>query len=195
MRGIPRRDPSFLSALRPQHESDLWSIHQLYNHSTPRGVQFAEALTSDNWAVPEESRMPFSRSPIVSYVVPHEEGIGAACHIAMRGKRPMVTFLCDDSLADSISSIVAAALLREGIRHEVDIIVPGYLQPLMSQLLAQNFSVIDERIGAVRHTTAPAVVETSAASNLSLREARTAATIPSRSFNAGRDESLLRDGA
>jgi hypothetical protein len=139
--------------------------------------------------------MPFNRSPLVGYVVPLEDGLGVACHISTRGKRPVVTFLCDESLSNSISSLVAAALFHEGIRRDVDIIVPGYLHHLMSQFLAQDFAVVDERIGTVRHTTAPAVVETSTATSMSLREARTAATIPYRSLNASRDKSLMRDGA
>ncbi len=31
--------------MREQEDSDVWSIHQLYHHVTPRAVQFAEALT------------------------------------------------------------------------------------------------------------------------------------------------------
>src|SRR5690606_15816104 len=34
-----------------QEQADVWAIHQLYMHSTPRDVQYAEALTSHSWDV------------------------------------------------------------------------------------------------------------------------------------------------
>jgi hypothetical protein len=184
-----------LSLVRPQHESDLWSIHQLYNHSTPRGVQFAEALTSDAWALPDESRNPFARTTASGFVVPLEDGIGAACQIGMRGRCPYVTFLCDERLESSIASIVAASLARAGIDREVDVVVPGYQQHLMSQFLALDFAIMDERIGMVRHTTVPAVIESNAVTSLNLREARTAASIPYQTLNARGGDTLMRDHA
>lgn len=186
---------AILGSVRPQHKSDLWSIHQLYNHSTPRGVQFAEALTSDAWALPEESRIPFNRSGRWGFVVPLEDGIGAACHVSTHGKRPYVTFLCDERLEASISSIVAAALVKAGIDRDVNVVVPGYQQHLLSQFLDEQFAIVDERIGMVKHTTVPAVVETNAAASLSLREARTAATIPYQTLNSRGDEALTREHA
>lgn len=37
--------------VRVQDQADVWAIHQLYIHSTPRQVQYAEALTSHSWDV------------------------------------------------------------------------------------------------------------------------------------------------
>gem|GEM_PF-1082851 len=36
---------------RVQEQADVWAIHQLYLQSTPREVQYAEALTSHSWDV------------------------------------------------------------------------------------------------------------------------------------------------
>ncbi|MDQ4098913.1 MAG: hypothetical protein M3121_00240, partial [Chloroflexota bacterium] len=36
---------------RQQRPADLWAVHQLYTAVVPRQVQYAEALTSDCWAV------------------------------------------------------------------------------------------------------------------------------------------------
>lgn len=186
---------AILSLVRPQHNSDLWSIHQLYNHSTPRGVQFAEALTSDAWALPEAGRLPFSRSSCWGFVVPLEDGIGAACHIITQGKRTYVTYLCDERLEASISSIIAASLAYAGIDRDVDVIVPGYQQHLLSQFLDEQFVVVDERIGMVKHTTVPAVVESNAAASPTVRAARTAATVPYQPLNSSGDETLVREHA
>lgn len=37
--------------VRVQEQTDVWAIHQLYLQSTPRDVQYAEALTSHSWDV------------------------------------------------------------------------------------------------------------------------------------------------
>jgi hypothetical protein len=37
--------------VRLQEQADVWAIHQLYLHTTPREVQYAEALTSHGWDV------------------------------------------------------------------------------------------------------------------------------------------------
>lgn len=38
-------------SVRTLDQTDVWAIHQLYIHSTPRDVQYAEAFTSHNWDV------------------------------------------------------------------------------------------------------------------------------------------------
>lgn len=42
--------------LREQESSDTWAIHQLYNASVPRGVLYAEALTSHAWDISNTRR-------------------------------------------------------------------------------------------------------------------------------------------
>jgi hypothetical protein len=38
-------------SVRTLEQADVWAIHQLYMHTTPRDVQYAEAFTSHNWDV------------------------------------------------------------------------------------------------------------------------------------------------
>lgn len=38
-------------SVRTLEQTDVWAIHQLYIHTTPRDVQYAEAFTSHNWDV------------------------------------------------------------------------------------------------------------------------------------------------
>lgn len=38
-------------SVRTLEQADVWAIHQLYIHTTPRDVQYAEAFTSHNWDV------------------------------------------------------------------------------------------------------------------------------------------------
>lgn len=39
------------SSVRTLEQADVWAVHQLYLHTTPRDVQYAEAITSHNWDV------------------------------------------------------------------------------------------------------------------------------------------------
>lgn len=39
------------NSVRTLEQADVWSVHQLYIHTTPRDVQYAEAFTSHNWDV------------------------------------------------------------------------------------------------------------------------------------------------
>jgi hypothetical protein len=39
------------SSVRTLEQADVWAVHQLYIHTTPRDVQYAEAFTSHNWDV------------------------------------------------------------------------------------------------------------------------------------------------
>lgn len=181
--------------IREQHESDLWSIHQLYNRTTPRSVQFAEALTSDAWATDSRSRIPFRSRKRFGFVVPTEDGIGAACHIDMGSPRPAVTVLCDYHLTHAIPSIVADSLDYASINRDVDIVLAGYQQELQHPFLTAGFAVSDEVIGAVRHTTATVVQEPVVSEFPVLSEVRPAVPIPYRGFSFAKPGERLRAGA
>lgn len=181
--------------VREQHESDLWSIHQLYNRTTPRPVQFAEALTSDAWVTDDESPIPFRNRSRFGFVVPTEDGIGAACHIDLGSSRPTVTLLCDHRLTHAVPSIVADSLDHASIRRDVDVVLPGYQQELQNPLINAGFSVIDEIIGTVRHTTVSVVKEPVVSDILTLSDARPAVTVPYRGLSLATRDSCQREGS
>jgi hypothetical protein len=195
LRGVPAVTGDAPPGLREQHESDLWSVHQLYNRSTPRGVQFAEAFTSDAWSTETDAKGLFNRASSKGYVVPAEDGIGAACQIALSGGRPVVTFLCDETLCTSIAHIVAAALARAQADREVDVIIPGYQHHLVHQFLECGFWIHRELIGMVRHTTAPAVVQGERFPALAISEARSGVSVSYSQRTASMRDSRLREGA
>ena len=181
--------------VREQHESDLWSIHQLYNRTTPRPVQFAEALTSDAWATDVSSRVPFRNRKRLGFVVPTEDGIGAVCHIDVGSPRPAVTVLCDYHLTHAVPSIVADSLEYASIYRDVDVVLAGYQQELQHPFLTAGFAVSEEVIGAVRHTTATVVKEPVVSEFPVLSEVRPAVPIPYRGFSFAKPGERLRAGA
>ncbi len=162
--------------IRAQHESDLWSIHQLYNRTTPRAVQFAEAFTSDAWTTDADGRLPFRNRGRHGFVLPTEDGIGAACHIDPGGERPIVTLLCDDQLAHVMPAIVADALELAAITGTVDIVLPAYQLDRVNPFLNFGFDARERLVGTVRHTTATVVQQPVPAEIVRFGEARS--TVP-----------------
>lgn len=50
------KHPAATLALREQEMTDTWAVHQLYNASVPRDVQYAEAATSHRWELSHDGR-------------------------------------------------------------------------------------------------------------------------------------------
>ena len=153
------------AGMRPQEDSDVWSIHQLYHQTTPRAVQFAEALTSTAWELP--TRLPWLRGGLqrpstTAFVLETLDGIEGYCRIVQTSRRAVATLLVSDGCRDRAAGLVNASALHAGIRRNMalDIVIPGYMGDLVTRLEDLGFSVRDERIALVRHTTVPALVQT-----------------------------------
>lgn len=146
--------------LREQHDSDVWSIHQLYHRLTPQPVQYAEAMTSDEWLVGERSRIPFSgRSRPHATVVDTVDGISAYCRVKHTGGRPLVRVLCVPGFVPHLVALVSATLRGAGLANaEIDLVVPGYAQEYVAPFIDAGLWLEGERDALVRHTTAPMVV-------------------------------------
>jgi hypothetical protein len=149
--------------MRPQEESDVWSIHQLYHRTTPRAVQFAEALTSTAWELQRSKRWNppmFHRPDVAAFVLETTDGIEAYCRVEQRPHRAVATLLVSDACHDHIPGFVHAAAFQAGIRSAtpLDIIVAEYQIDLVRRFEESGFVVQDERVALVRHTTVPALV-------------------------------------
>ena len=182
LRGEFRRGLRESVPIREQDDSDLWSIHQLYNRITPRAVQFAEALTSDAWTVDPDSRNPLRRPGRLGFVVPTEDGVGAVCQIELDHACPVVTVLCDDQLLPVMCSIIADALDHASIQGEVDVVIPEYQLDRSSLLMTAGFIRREQAVGLVRHTAATASMKRVRAEIVKLSEARAAVSVPYRTL-------------
>lgn len=151
-----------LAGLREQLESDVWSIHQLYHQTTPRAVQFAEALTSSEWE-PEPSiwwQRIAKGVQQFSFVLDSEDGVKGYCRIQRRQGRAMATFIGTPHCADRIAELILSSARLSGVgpNDVLQVVVPGYAMEHVSSLERYGFHVAWERIGMVKHTTAPVVV-------------------------------------
>ncbi len=150
------------AGMRRQEASDVWSIHQLYHHVTPRPVQFAEAWTSAAWELPRQS--PFAllapdHRPVHQLVLETIDGIGGYCRVTGHHHRARLELLVDPSVRDEVGSFVAAAAEEAGVEgSDLEIVIPQYSSDLIWPLETIGFVTVAERVALVRHTTAPAVV-------------------------------------
>lgn len=157
-----RLDTSRISApiaSREFHESDAWSIHQLYNRVTPRPVQFAEARTSDWWVEGMQSGLLRRGRDLRGIVVDASDGLAASCRVRIHRRRPLVTFLVLPELTSQTGELVYAALQATGlVESEVDVVIPDYDLECVAVLERAGLRVTSEHIVLVRHTTVPRVI-------------------------------------
>lgn len=149
--------------MRQQHPSDVWSVHQLYHHVTPKPVQFAEALTSSAWEPPRRSfsaLMQRRPSDVAGFVLATDHGIEGYCRVDVRGRGALVQLLINPGCFEQAVTFVLAATHEAGLGRSapIRVVIPAYLGELVARFENTGFGVEAERAALVRHTTAPARV-------------------------------------
>lgn len=149
--------------MRAQEDSDVWSIHQLYHHLTPRAVQFAEALTSTVWELPQRNligRLSGMPSRSKTFVLDTTNGVQAYCAILVRRGGAMARLMISNESRALAVPFVLAAAAEAGVdpNSRLRILVPGYASELVADFVDAGFDLEHERTAMVRHTTAPVVI-------------------------------------
>lgn len=152
-----------LPNVRPQLDSDIWSIHQLYHQVTPSAVQFAEARTSAEWEQRPISWFNRAVSGSVretSFVLDGGDAVLGHCRIISRGDQCLARLILAPQYADRADAFLLSSIVAAGsdttCRFYVD--VPGYLLEYLGVLERCGFEVASTRTGLVKHTTSPVVV-------------------------------------
>jgi hypothetical protein len=148
---------------RRQEPSDVWSIHHLYHQTTPRVVQFAEALTSTVWELPSErllARLVPRRHDVHALVLETAGGIEGYCRIETGPAGAFVSLIINPHVRHYAAPLVAAAIERSGIgpSTRIEIAIPEYASELVWSMENAGFTQAGERVAMVRHTTAPAII-------------------------------------
>lgn len=184
--------------MREQEDSDVWSIHQLYHHLTPRPVQFAEALTSTMWELPQRhlfGRLIGMPPRSKTFVLDTTNGVQAYCSIQVRRGGAMARLMIShDNRALAVPFVLAAAA-EAGVdpSSRLRVLVPGYASELAGGFVDAGFNLEHERTAMVRHTTAPAVVHARLAPISAEAGERVPRGVPTYVRNARR--TALDDGA
>jgi hypothetical protein len=161
--GAWHNDLELLPHVRQQQNSDVWSVHQLYHLVTPRGVQFAEALTSSEWEQVRDSwfnRVVMGGRQESSFVLDTGEGVSGHCRIERRNGCAIARVMMSPNAAQRLDAFLytCASMAGVGKNDRLQVDVPGYFLEHTSVLERAGFSVSWERSGLVKHTTASVVV-------------------------------------
>jgi hypothetical protein len=148
---------------RAQDESDVWSIHQLYHHVTPVGVQHAEARTSAAWEIQNPSPLKRISSPLSqnsSFVVETREGIVAYCSIQKSGPHARAQLLIEEGHRQVAYPLLVASARAARVRLDshLNVAIPAYMSDMLRQFVEEGCPVVSERVALIRYTTSSAHV-------------------------------------
>ena len=161
--------------VRIQEQADVWSIHQLYMASTPRQVQYAEALTSHGWDVGAMRRS--NGYGCRGWIVADDHlAVGYARAISRRDAHVLEFMIAPDQryvFPDLIAT--AFAHLAAMSPRDVYVVVRDYQSECAAFLLEQGFEYMLEQHAHVKYTTASARSSAVAAASFAVEGAEPAA--------------------
>ncbi len=137
--------------IREREPSDTWSIHHLYHLTTPRPVQYAEALTSNHW---DSRRGLNSRSR--GFVIDDQDGLAGFCQIGGRGSQVTLDLLIMPGKHQMLAPLLrtAAKLAKLPPDAPVWVAVPEYHLEYVPVLESLGFAVVGRLASMVRYTMA-----------------------------------------
>jgi len=140
--------------LREQEVTDTWAVHQLYNASAPREVQYAEAATSQRW----ELTHPGRRGSVVrGYLL--EEGfqlIGYARVLSCAERHHLEVMFSPDARVDRASFLRSVMGRSQGHAHlrQVYVALRSYQQETEVALESLGFRPRMDQRCTIRYTAA-----------------------------------------
>lgn len=135
--------------VRERDPSDAWSIHHLYHLTTPRPVQYAEALTSNHW---DARRTLNVRTQ--GFVIDDADGVAGYCQVTSRGDcYALDVIMAPEKLSllpTLVSTSVKLARIRDGA--QVWVHVPDYHREYLTSLKSIGFVEDARQALMVRYT-------------------------------------------
>lgn len=143
---------------RAQRPADLWAIHQLYTAIVPRQVQYAEALTSDSWAV-QRGRFHGGYGN-QAWLVEEGHQIAGYARVETRPDAHVMDLFVRPDRRDVAADLIESALARLASLPPRPIYshVRGYQMELAHLLEAAGFSHFLTQDLHVKYTTSPSRV-------------------------------------
>lgn len=136
------------SSIRVQDTIDSWEVQRLYERSTPRPVQYAEARNRATWQIGRRAGWR-----IRGFLFTGEAGLSAYCRVRSRRHRHVIEFLADDQAVEDAVRLVRYAVARCARPHdEILMILPedeSAARPLLEGL---GFEPIEARVWVARYT-------------------------------------------
>ena len=138
--------------VRSQQKSDVWGVHQLYLHTTPREVQTAEALTSHAWDVDTEGRTQRG------WFVANNGDISAFIRVRTERHFHVLDVMTTPMDRADVASLLGSVLLalRSETSRPIYLLLRGYQADLSSSLAEYIGEPVAEQFLMVKYTTVPA---------------------------------------
>lgn len=140
--------------VRVQKQVDVWSIHQLYLHSTPREVQYAEALTSHSWDV--DAVLQSSGCDCRGWLVEHDYLAVGYLRTITRRDAHIIDFMVSDEHRDVFPLLISSAFreLAALSTRRVYVVVRDYQSEFIPFLYELGFGIELAQEAHIRYTTA-----------------------------------------
>ncbi len=138
--------------VRERDPSDAWSIHHLYHLTTPRPVQYAEALTSNHW---DARRTLNARTR--GFVIDDRDGLAGYCQLMSRGECHALDVIMLPNKVGLLAPFVSEAVRLANIEDafEVWVSVPDYHREYLTPFETIGFDEYDRQALMVRYTMVP----------------------------------------
>ena len=144
--------------VRRQEQTDTWAIHQLYNATVPKTVQYAEALTSHRWDLRGTDELARS-SRRLGWLVDDGHAVAAYGRVSC-GKRAHAIELLylperTDALGGLIDSIIHELKTSSHVKR-IYCTLRGYQAEAAKEFESRGFEPVLEQDLHVKYTTATA---------------------------------------
>lgn len=144
--------------VRRQEQTDTWAIHQLYNATAPRQVQYAEALTSHRWDLTATNELaPGSRC--TGWLVDEGHAVAAYGRITSGRKAQTFELLYLPDRTEMLGGLIDTLLHQiraAGTKGPIYCVLRGYQAEAVKELESRGFEPIMEQDLLVKYTTATA---------------------------------------
>ncbi|MGA7670965.1 MAG: hypothetical protein WBW04_11135 [Nitrolancea sp.] len=138
--------------VRERDPSDAWSIHHLYHLTTPRPVQYAEALTSNHW----DARKTLN-ARTRGFVIDDKDGLAGYCQLMSRGECHVLDVIMLPDKLEMLGAFVSETIRLANIENasEFWVSVPDYRLDYRPAFEALGFQEYDRQSMMVRYTMVP----------------------------------------
>jgi hypothetical protein len=144
--------------VRRQSNTDTWAIHQLYNATAPRQVQYAEALTSHRWDLSGYDELAQSARR-TGWLVDDGHAVAAYGRVTGGKCAHMIELLYQQDRTDILGGLIETLLNQ--VRATMGMgriycVLRGYQVEAAKELESRGFEPILEQDLLVKYTTATA---------------------------------------
>jgi hypothetical protein len=156
--GQPGAIPSSMDGrtrVRRQHRTDVWAIHQLSMATVPQPVQYAEALTSDQWDIRQGMG---STAVQAGWLIEDGYRIVAYLRAESRPSAYVLEFMVEPDFRTMLPRLLSVAFadLSALPARPVHVVVRGYQEECMAALIEYGFTVQRHQDLYVKYTTVTA---------------------------------------